>query len=172
MKNDNKDDLMLEFTENPDYKRSRFSACDLEGCGVETSPPEWQALVDFYDKTNGDFWINNYKWKQGDPCIENWYGVQCNKYGNVISLHFFENSLDGVIPDSIKNLKYLIYFNIFNDNWEYEYTDNYKRNTIYQWNKNIHQISSLEEINFVNLDMTGFLDSSLNNLRKLKKLNL
>ena len=96
----------------------------------------------------------------------------CNKQGNVISLHMFENSLDGVIPDSIKDLKFLIYFNVFNDNREYEYVDNYKRNTIYKWNPKIHEIRSLEEINFVNLDMFGILDSSFHNLVKLRKINL
>ena len=91
----------------------------------------------------------------------------CNKFGNIISLHFFENSIDGVIPDSIKNLKNLIYFNIFNDNREYEYVDNYKKNTIYKWNPKIHEMSALEELNFVNLDMFGVLDSTFHLLTKL-----
>lgn len=134
---------------------------------MATTPEERQALVDFYDSTNGDFWVNNQRWNIGDPCIENWFGVMCNKFGNIISLHFFENSIDGVIPDSIKNLKNLIYFNIFNDNREYEYVDNYKKNTIYKWNPKIHEMSALEELNFVNLDMFGVLDSTFHLLTKL-----
>jgi hypothetical protein len=96
----------------------------MNGCSKETTPAERQALVDLYTSTNGDFWIHNEQWLKGDPCVNSWFGVECNKFGNVISLYFFENGLDGLLPDSIINLSNLIYFYIFNDNREYEYIIN------------------------------------------------
>ena len=84
----------------------------------------------------------------------------------------YENAIDGVIPDSISDLEYLIWFNIFNDAREYEYIVNSRRNTIYKWNQNIHNLGFLEEINFLNLEMQGTLDSTFNNLSKLRVINL
>lgn len=84
----------------------------------------------------------------------------------------YENSLEGIIPDSIQDLVYLVAFNIFNDGREYEYATNVNRNTIYKWNSKIHSLEFLEEINFVNLEMFGTLDSTLTNLQRLRVLNI
>lgn len=46
------------------------------------------------------------------------------------------------------------------------------RNTIHKWNPNLNQISTLEEIDLVNLDMYGILDATFSGLTSLKVLNL
>ena len=84
----------------------------------------------------------------------------------------FENSLTGTIPDSIVYLTHLLTFNIWNDGREYEGDDNLKKNTITIWNSKIHECLFLEEINFINLQMSGTLDISFNNLKRLKIINL
>lgn len=122
--------------------------CDSTGCIKETSAAEKQALIDFYTSTNGPFWVSNYNWLIGDPCINAWFGVMCNKFGQIIALNFYENSVDGIIPDSIVDLKYLVHFNIWNDGREYEYIDNAHKNSIYVWNTKIHDLLFLEELNF------------------------
>lgn len=109
----------------------------------------------------------------GDPCRNNWYGVTCNTKGNVISLHLFENALDGLLPDSLGDLKYLKHLTIANDAREHEGDDNPHRNTIYLWNPNVFaKLTNLEEINMQHLGMKGYLTDSLYNLYKLKYLNI
>jgi hypothetical protein len=51
-------------------------------------------------------------------------------------LHFFENHLNGIIPDSFGNLVNLKHLSIFNDGRENEGVSNPNRNTIYLWNNN------------------------------------
>ena len=133
---------------------------------------EKAALEEFYSSTDGPNWRTNENWLTGDPCLNYWYGVMCNKFGQVISIHLFENSLTGVIPDSIVDLTYLTTFNIFNDGREYEGVDNVYKNTITTWNPKIHELMLLQEINFMYLDMTGTIDVTFNNLVKLRAINL
>lgn len=106
---------------------------------MATSAAEKSALEDFYDSTNGDNWYLNTNWKIDDPCQNSWYGVICNKYGQIIGIHMFENKLTGTIPDTISDLTHLVTFNIFNDAQEYEGIDNTKKNMISSWNSKIHE---------------------------------
>eukprot|EP01095_Lingulamoeba_sp_RSL-Kostka_P002955 TRINITY_DN13860_c0_g1_i1.p1 TRINITY_DN13860_c0_g1~~TRINITY_DN13860_c0_g1_i1.p1 ORF type:complete len:442 (-),score=83.05 TRINITY_DN13860_c0_g1_i1:62-1348(-) len=73
-----------------------------------TSVAEKQALEDLYNFCNGDAWFNNTNWLKGDPCEENWYGVQCtteNSYGHIATLVLPNNGLScKQIPDSFGNL--------------------------------------------------------------------
>ena len=80
-----------------------WGRCFVElGCGqTNTSPAELEALKDFYTSTGGPSWRFQYNWNEGDPCQNNWFGVQCNYAGQVITLHFFENGLNGVLPLSM-----------------------------------------------------------------------
>ena len=105
-------------------------------CSLVTEVPEseCQALVDFYDATDGDDWTNNDGWKQTNtPC--SWYGVTCDgghvsrldMYGNSLtgsltdlqlpnlqSLDLGDNQLSGSVPDftNLPNLQYLcLYYN-------------------------------------------------------------
>ncbi len=43
-----------------------------------------QALIDLYDATSGQSWVNNTNWNIGDPCINNWSGVNCNSGGTTV----------------------------------------------------------------------------------------
>mmetsp|Transcript_25981 Transcript_25981/g.29995 ORF Transcript_25981/g.29995 Transcript_25981/m.29995 type:complete len:154 (+) Transcript_25981:927-1388(+) len=141
-------------------------------CGAATSSAEKQALVDFYTATDGPNWRYKTNWLTGDPCINLWYGIMCNKYGQVISIHIFENRLTGTIPDSISNLVYLQTFDIFNDQRMYEGVVKINRNTISAWNPKLNELHFLEELNFVYLDMSGTLDSTFCNLARLRVINL
>lgn len=40
----------------------------MTGCASKTSDSEKQALIDFYEATNGAFWRINENWLIGDPC--------------------------------------------------------------------------------------------------------
>lgn len=109
----------------------------------------------------------------GDPCTNYWYGVICNKAGNVISLHFFENHIEGVFDSTFGNLVNLKHLTITNDGREHENVTNPHMNTVYMWDStSIGKLLNLEEINMQHASMVGYLESSITNLVKLKYLNL
>jgi hypothetical protein len=59
------------------------SADDLFSCDNVTQIPklECQALVDFYNSTNGDDWKDNKNWLQtNEPC--DWLGLACQPASN------------------------------------------------------------------------------------------
>ncbi|CDW71879.1 leucine-rich repeat-containing protein [Stylonychia lemnae] len=160
-------------------KKSQYSqyadlaTCDMSGCADQTTDSEKQSLITFYHKMNGDFWRYNENWLVGDPCQNLWYGVICNRKGNIISLHFFENHLTGVLDETFSNLVYLKHLTITNDGREHENITNPHMNTLYYWNNAIiSKLTNLEEINMQYLYMFGYIDSSITNLVKLKYLNL
>lgn len=81
---------------------------------------ERQALIDFYNSTNGDNWKNNSGWKTPPldtdgfsmPGTESdWYGVIVTD-GLVTHLSLDFNGLSGRIPDSIGNLTYLRFLDL------------------------------------------------------------
>ena len=93
----------------------------LSGCNERTtSEAEYNALVDFYDGFRGASWRINDNWLEGDPCLNQWYGVQCNVKGQIIVLHFFENHLVGEFKESFVDLVYLKHLSIFNGELEFE----------------------------------------------------
>jgi hypothetical protein len=60
---------------------------------------ERQALIDLYDKTNGDNWSNKTGWKgaAGTECT--WFGVTCNGAGDtVLAVNLASNNLTGPLP--------------------------------------------------------------------------
>ena len=40
---------------------------------------ERKALVELYEATNGENWEFNSNWLIGDPCENQWYGIECGK---------------------------------------------------------------------------------------------
>ena len=50
-----------------------------------TPSAEITALERLYASTNGDSWISDDGWLDGDPCDDDWYGVTCES-GHVIKM--------------------------------------------------------------------------------------
>lgn len=62
---------------------------------------EREALIAFYNATDGDNWKNNTNWCSSKPVSE-WYGVEGT--GGVTALSLFGNNLTGYIPEEFCNL--------------------------------------------------------------------
>ncbi len=73
---------------------------------AQVSSEERQALIDFYNATNGDNWKNttenNQPWLVNDPnsLVTDWYGVNVTN-GKVTKLDMFKNNLTGTLPVTI-----------------------------------------------------------------------
>ena len=65
-----------------------------------------EALVAFYNATDGPNWVNNENWLSDAP-IGEWNGVTTDGSGRVIELSFFGNQLSGEIPPELGNLSNL-----------------------------------------------------------------
>ena len=126
---------------NEERQRYRYSLLSVKI--RETSESELNALKELYTYLNGVLWVNNANWNDGDPCINKWYGVDCNKRGNIIGIRLIQNRLNGIIPDCIKQLKYLEYIHILNHFFEDENSD---ANYIYYVSPDLFLIETLKDI--------------------------
>ena len=58
-------------------------SCDANtGCGQIaglTNSVEKAALQEFYSTMQGTWWQFQNNWNVGDPCLNFWYGITCNK---------------------------------------------------------------------------------------------
>jgi len=63
---------------------------------------EADALIAFYDATNGDSWTNNTGWKS-DPVVGNWYGVTVSG-GHVTQLGLSVSNVAGAAGDTLAPL--------------------------------------------------------------------
>ena len=72
---------------------------------IITGPLQRQSLVRLYEATNGDNWLNNDNWLVGEPCVNNWYGIECDNYilggEGVTFIQLQRNNLSGTLPESL-----------------------------------------------------------------------
>lgn len=91
----------------------------LPSHGVTTS--ERNALIDFYQQTNGDNWINTLTsqdvWEitntASDPCT--WHGISCNSNDNISEINLLNNNLTGVLANNLNTLTALETFTVANN---------------------------------------------------------
>ena len=121
-----------------------------------TDPDEVQALIAFNTATGGSNWVN--KWNtSSDPCLNNWFGVQCT--GNhVYSISLQSNNLKGEISD-LSALTYLQFFYL---------SENLITGTI----PDSLSIPSLLQLGLDNNSLTGTIPYLFSNLTLLQTLYL
>jgi Leucine-rich repeat (LRR) protein len=125
---------------------------------TEIPQTECEALLAFYNSTDGANWVDNTGWLQTDtPC--SWYGIMCAD-GHVTMLLIFSNQLTGTIPSALENLSNL--------------------NTLCLWDNQLSgsippQLGNLSNLNALCLDLNKFsgdIPSELGNLTQLQMLSL
>ena len=131
---------------------------------------EREALVAFYNSTDGANWEYNDNWLAGDPCQNNWYGVSCRKLEGgeseepgahtVTRLDLNYNSLSGSIPEALGNLnnleKLLLSANNLSGNIP----------------EALGNLTSLNELRLGGNKLTGLIPDSLENLEWIWEINL
>lgn len=133
-----------------------------------TTESQKLALTSFFKTMNGYLWRVNNNWLKGDPCQNFWHGIQCNIYGNIITMVFGENKMRGILPTEIVNLKDLEEFILYN---EYDTYSEY-HNRLFVIEKRINELFSLKTLILRNLNITDSLVSSLYSFNRLEILDL
>jgi len=84
---------------------SHFNS-NLETTKVTTvNTEEKQALIDLYNATGGDDWIDNTNWLSDEPVSE-WYGISVEG-DHVVRISLSGNNLIGTVPESFQDLDYV-----------------------------------------------------------------
>lgn len=135
-------------------------APDPANCrGIRGIPrAECQALVAFYQQTNGPAWKDHRGWLQSSqPC--SWHGLQCAD-GHVDSISINYNELSGSLPTEISQLQELrtlsLYYNQLEGNLPPE----------------IGNLANLETLILHNNQLGGVLPAELGEMSSLVKLDL
>ena len=118
-----------------------------------------EALVAFYNATNGENWYNRHKWLSDAPLGE-WYGVGTNDDGRVTSLNLGTNYLSGEIPPELGSLSNLIALDLGGNDLSGEIPP---------------ELGSLANLRTLELDenaLSGEIPPELGNLSNLTKLYL
>ena len=93
-----------------DANNNRQEITVEQSCKVDYEKIEREALIAFYNATDGDHWKNNTNWCSDKP-LDEWYGVRTES-GCVFSLQLTDNSLKGEIPEEIIQLTHLQSLNL------------------------------------------------------------
>jgi Leucine-rich repeat (LRR) protein len=113
---------------------------------------DYHSLIDFYNATEGDNWINRKNWKS-DSVVSSWHGVSVENY-RVSKINLTENNLVGEIPASFGGLTYLKKLFLSNNQINYIPAE-------------IGQLLELERL-YIRHNNLSSLPGELSNLKKLE----
>jgi uncharacterized delta-60 repeat protein len=87
---------------------------DCAGASPRIPASERTALIDLYNATQGPNWTNHAHWLEPEGTECTWFGVVCNQSGtHVIGLSLGRNNLDGVLPETLRDLSQLAVFHAY-----------------------------------------------------------
>ncbi|MCY3773566.1 MAG: hypothetical protein OXG98_16290 [Gemmatimonadetes bacterium] len=147
--------------------------------------PDWEALVSFYNETNGSNWKENTNWLSAVP-LDEWFGVSTDASGRVTALNLGRNNLLGPLPAALSRLDRLEYLDLPGNELsgpippELGELENLRvLNLSRCWISGTipPELGRLTNLELLDLDLngttlTGMLPVELGQLTKLKKLSL
>jgi len=152
--------IYIRIIEQMSDEEGSFLLCAID----ETLPchPAFDALIDFYNATNGANWTDNSGWVDGaagtncTPC--EWFGITCDNLNNIIEIDMPENNLIGTIPASLSALTYLRTIRLLVNDLSGDFPDIWM------------DMEDLELLDLSNNQFTGNMPASLGNLLNLNTL--
>ena len=147
---------------------------------AQVSVQEKQALIDFYNATNGENWNNT--WELNQPVSE-WQGVTL-EHDKVTGITLLFNNVKGTIPASIENLTNLetleLSFNKISGQLPAT-IGNLKNLKVLAFNgnnltgtipTNIGNLTQLQQLHLSSNKLTGTIPTTINNLKTLEVFNV
>ena len=178
-------DTQLCVPHGPEYHDWLDAIGQHEGTGRNCAPvAEREALIAFYEATDGPNWTSSENWLTNAP-LESWWGVDVGTNGQVTGLDLGYNALRGPIPPAIGNLSSLYSLNL-RGNWGLtgplppEFFDLNNLQQLYLYSVGLAgplppEIGRLTELTRVDLGRTGLggpLPAEFGNLVNLVTLRL
>jgi len=147
---------------------------------AQVSASEKQALLDFYEATNGSNWNNT--WDLNQP-VTKWQGIGVEN-NTVVSISLLFNNIEGTLPSSLGNLENLkileLSFNKLQGNIPAE-LGNLSKLEVLAFNGNnlsgnipaeIGKLKNLKQLHLSSNTLSGTIPNSFNTLTKLEVLNV
>ena len=136
------------------------TAGDARGTSeITVENPDRAALVALYEATGGKYWTNRDNWLSDVP-LKDWYGVEVNAEGRVISLDLYRNGLVGELPAELGNLAAL------------ERLELYRNGLTGAIPPEFGSLPNLQRLDVGGNRLTGSIPPELGNLSKLEWLEL
>lgn len=137
-------------------------------------------LQAFFDSTSGNSWKVNDGWKTTtSPC--NWFGIECNSDGKVVSIELESNALKGSVTSDIFKLQSLRTLNLKGNEIRFTFDGigqaaNLAKLTLSETGLDsvvgIGQATSLTELHLTDNDLKGSIPYEIFGLTNLRKLHL
>ena len=131
-----------------------------QGTGAECVLSDRDLLVGLYDATIGQNWRNKDNWLTDAPLRE-WYGVNTDDQGKVVSLNLISNNLSGSFPPELGGFANLRSLHL-NGNADFSG----------QIPPEIGNLTNLEELILSGCQLSGQIPPEIGNLTNLHILNL
>ncbi|MGB5420430.1 leucine-rich repeat domain-containing protein, partial [Algibacter sp.] len=132
----------------------------------EVPETEYQALVDFYNATQGDSsWLTTWDVSTNNLNIGPWFGLVIED-GHIVEIDLTNNRIRGAIPASFSDLKFLRKLNLGSTTTSSYYSHDLSSTNL----DNLSGLESLEDLNLRYCNISGSLPASWSQLTNLKSL--
>ncbi|CAB1114530.1 unnamed protein product [Ectocarpus sp. CCAP 1310/34] len=121
--------------------------------------PDREALVALYNATGGAKWENKRNWNTR-AALSQWYGVEVDSQGRVVTLSLAGNNLQGTIPPELGQLTALQFLHL------------YENQLIGPIPKELGALSGLQALDLHLNQLSGHIPRQLGDLGALETLNL
>ena len=151
----------LCFSEDDEFQDwlSTIENRDFHTCDVINPHPDVDALIAFYNATNGPEWKYGNNWLSHSP-VETWHGIVTDDQDRVTEINLFDNGLTGSIPPEVGELSELKGLHL---------ESNELMGSI---PAKIGQLHNLETLNLSRNDLSGTVPGEMGQLGNLNTLYL
>ncbi|MFK5878807.1 MAG: T9SS type A sorting domain-containing protein [Flavobacteriaceae bacterium] len=149
-------DYWLEVT-NTTVPNLLLTSPDFTVAENPTTNPDYPALVELYNSTNGNSWTTNTNWLDNTKPLSTWYGLYMEN-NRVTQINLGSNNLTGSLPTEIGNFTELTHLWV----WSNQLTGNIP--------PEIGNLSNLIEMDLSPNTFSGSIPTEIGNLTNLEVL--